>query len=66
LAQDATIVSSTKQTNIAKHALEVLREEMGVMQMQLWDMTLEQDALCEELATYQAKCLGLKQNVAIQ
>jgi hypothetical protein len=39
---------------------------MGVMQMQLWDMTLEQDALCEELATCQAKFLGLKQNVAIQ
>ncbi len=55
-----------KQANIAEHALEVLREEMGVMQMQLWDMTLEQDALCEELITCQAKCFGLKQNVAIQ
>jgi hypothetical protein len=59
-------VSSTKQANIAKHVIEVLREEMGVMQMQLWDMTLEQDALSEELATCQTKCLGLKQNVAIQ
>jgi hypothetical protein len=39
---------------------------MGVMQLQLWDMTLKQDALCEEFATCQAQCLGLKQNVAIQ
>jgi len=31
-----------------------------------WErVTLEHDALCEELATCQAKCFGLEQDVAI-
>jgi len=41
----------------------VLQGEMGVI---LWEVTLEHDALCEELATCQIKCLGLKQDVANQ
>jgi hypothetical protein len=39
---------------------------MGVMQMQLRDVTLKCDALCEELATCQTKCFGLEQDVVIQ
>jgi len=35
LAQDANILSSTRQVNIVEHVLEVLRREMGVMETQL-------------------------------
>jgi hypothetical protein len=31
LAQDASILSSTRRADIVKHVLEVLRGEMGVM-----------------------------------
>jgi hypothetical protein len=64
LALNASILSSTRWANIAKHALEALRGEMDIMQMQLQEVTLKLDALCEELATCQTKCLGLKQNIA--
>ncbi len=66
LAKDASIVSSTRWVDIAEHVLEVLRGEMGVMQMQLQEVTVECDALCEELVTCQTKCVGLEQNVATQ
>ncbi len=56
----------TKWDDVAKHAFEALLGEMGVMQIQLWEVTLERDALCEELATCQTKCLGLEQDVANQ
>jgi hypothetical protein len=65
LAQDANTLFSTRRVNIIKHCLKPLQGEMGVMQMQLWEVTSKHDALCEELATYQTKCLGLEQNVAI-
>ncbi len=44
----------------------MLQGEMGVMHMQLREVTLEHDALREKLATCQIKCLGLKQDVANQ
>jgi hypothetical protein len=39
---------------------------MGVMQMQLWEVTSKHDALCEQLDACQAKCLGLEQDATIQ
>jgi hypothetical protein len=39
---------------------------MGVMHMQLWEVTLEHDALHEEFAACQIKCLGRKQDVIDQ
>jgi hypothetical protein len=66
LAQGANILSSTRQVDIIKHPLEALQGEMGVMQMQLWEVTSKHVTLCEELATYPKKCLGVEQNVAIQ
>jgi hypothetical protein len=39
---------------------------MGVMQMQRRKVTLECDALCEGLVACQAKCFGIKQDVATQ
>jgi len=65
LAQDANIFSSTRQINIVEHVLEVLRGEMGVMETQLREVTLEHNALCEELASCQTKCFGLEQDVVI-
>ncbi len=49
-------MSSTRWVNITKHALEVLWREMGVLQTQLWEVTLKHNALCEELSTCQTKC----------
>ncbi len=51
LAQDASILSSTRQVDIVEHALEVLWGEMDVMQMQLHEVTLTHDALHGKLAT---------------
>jgi hypothetical protein len=63
LAHDANILSSTRQVNIAEHVLEVLQGEMGVMKTQLREVTSEHNALHEELASCQTKCLGLEQDV---
>jgi len=51
LAQDVNILSSRRHAYIVEHALEALWGEMGVIQMQLQEVTLEHDALCGELAT---------------
>jgi hypothetical protein len=59
-------LSSTKQVDIVEHVLEALRGEMGIMQMQLQEVPLQHNALCEQLATCQAKCLRLEQDVATQ
>ncbi len=64
MAQDANILSFIRHVNITKHALEALQVEMGIMHMQLREVTLEGDALREELVACQTKCLGLKQDVA--
>ncbi len=55
---------SISWVDIVEHVLESLWKEMGVMHMQLWEVTSKCDALCEELTTCQAKCLGLEQDVA--
>jgi phosphopantetheinyl transferase (holo-ACP synthase) len=39
---------------------------MGIMQIQLQEVTLEHDALHEELGACQRKCLGLEQENANQ
>jgi tRNA A58 N-methylase Trm61 len=49
LAQGANILTFTRWADIVKHVLEALRGEMGVMQIQLWEVTLEHDAMREEM-----------------
>jgi hypothetical protein len=44
--------------DIIEHALEELRREMGVMHMQLQEVTLEHNALHEKLATCQKNVMG--------
>ncbi len=41
-------------------------EGNGCNIIQLWEVTLECDALCEKLGACQRKCLGLEQEVAYQ
>ncbi|CAK9866144.1 unnamed protein product [Sphagnum jensenii] len=55
LAQDASIMSSIRWADIAKHVLEASRREMGVMHMQFWEVTLKCNALRGELVACQAK-----------
>ncbi len=65
-AQDASILSSTRWADITKHDWEALRGEMGVMHMQLREVTSKHDALDKELNARQANCLRLKQDTITQ
>ncbi len=56
----------TKLDDVAEHVFEALLGEMGVMQIQLWEVLLECHALREELTTCQTMCLGLEQDVGNQ
>jgi hypothetical protein len=39
---------------------------MGVMQIQLWEVTLEHDAPGKEMGAHEKKCLGLEQKAINQ
>jgi hypothetical protein len=45
LAHVANILTFTRRADIIKHVLKALRGKMGVMQIQLREVTLEHDAL---------------------
>ncbi len=65
-AQDASILSSTRQTHIIKHVWEALQGEMGIMHTQLREVTSKHDALDKELDACQANCLRLEQDIITQ